>query len=78
MHRTFAISVVWLEGTFLITKEGAPYLARFWPDVGKTIVGARVPIVPENFRFKPIYPRVGVFFVVARSYRPSSNSCFVD
>ena len=53
-------------GAFLVTKEGAPYLARFWPDVGKATVGARVPIVPENSRFKAIYLRVGVFFVVAR------------
>ena len=74
----FAISVVWLEGAFLVTKEGAPYLARFWPDVGKATVGARVPIVPENFRFKAIYLRVGVFFVMPRFSRPSKNSCFVS
>jgi hypothetical protein len=50
----FAISLVWLEGTFLITKEGAPYI---WPDLARCgkkplLVGARVPIVPEHFRFK--------------------------
>jgi hypothetical protein len=32
----FAISVVWLVGTFPITNEGAPYLARCWPDVRKS------------------------------------------
>jgi hypothetical protein len=31
----------------------------------KATVGARVLIVPENFRFKAIYPHVAAFFVMA-------------
>jgi hypothetical protein len=44
----------------------------------KATVGARVPIVPENFQFKAIYPHVGAFFVMARFYRLLKNSCFVS
>src|SRR3984957_10109621 len=43
----------------------------------KATVGAKVPIVPENFRFKAIYLRVGVFFVMARFSR-SKTSRFVS
>jgi hypothetical protein len=62
--------------------KGAPRVPHIRPDFGqmweKATVGARLPIVPENFRFKAIYPRVGAFFVMARFYRLLKNSCFVS
>ncbi len=62
-----------------LSRRRVPHI---WPDVGqmweKATVGARVPIVPENFRFKAIYLRVGVLYVLPRFSRPSKNSCFVS
>jgi hypothetical protein len=62
-----------------LSRRRVPHI---WPDFGqmweKATVGARVPILPENFRFKAIYLRVGVLYVLARFSRPSKNSCFVS
>jgi hypothetical protein len=37
------------------TKAGAPYLAFFWPDVGLTDAGAKVPVASENFQSESSY-----------------------
>jgi hypothetical protein len=68
-----------VRARFVSSRTRVPHI---WPDSGqmweKATVGARLPIVPENFRFKAIYPHVGAFFAMARLHRLLKNSCFVS
>src|ERR1700722_10108306 len=75
----FAISVVWKEGTFLITKEGAPYLARFWPDVGKRHcwLARECQSCLSISGSRHLSPRGNLLCYGAFS-RPSKSSCFVS
>jgi hypothetical protein len=60
IHRRYRNHSERFMACFLTTTEGAPYLARFWPDVGVTDAGARVPVAPENLRIV-CPPRVRLF-----------------